>query len=70
VDPDGEEIETVPDLISFGLSVVDFVRDPSWENAGFAVLDLVSVAAVGVPAAAGYVRHAGKLDDAAKAVGW
>jgi len=68
VDPDGEVVETVVDIASVGLSAYDLYNEPSWANAGWLALD-VGCALVPFVPAVGAVRHAGKIDDAAKAVG-
>jgi RHS repeat-associated protein len=55
------------DVVSFGVSFNDFVRDPSLANAGWLALDTISLLPL-IPAF-GAIHHAGKLDevgDAAK----
>lgn len=63
VDREGEWVETALDVVSFGMSARDFWKSPSWSNAGWVALDLVSVALPLVPAV-GIAQHAGKIDDA------
>ena len=67
-DPDGRAvwaavayvIDAAPDAASLGLSVKDFVNQPSWENAGWVGLDLAAMI-VPVWKAPGIIRHGRKL---------
>jgi RHS repeat-associated protein len=68
VDPNGKVVETVIDVASVGMSAVDLYNDPSWANAGWLALDVVSAAIPFVPAV-GAVRHAAKLGGVVKAIG-
>ncbi len=67
-DPDGEAAETALDVAAVGISAYEFVQDPSWSKAGWLALD-VGAALVPFLPAVGIVRHAGKIDDVAKAIG-
>jgi len=62
VDPDGKAVETALDVISVGLSANDMYQNPSWENAGWLVADVIGAVLPFVPAA-GIIRHAGKIDN-------
>jgi RHS repeat-associated protein len=68
IDPDGKVVETVVDVASIGLSAYDLYEEPSWTNLGWLALDIGAALVPFVPAA-GVVRHADKLHDAAKWVG-
>ena len=73
-DPTGELFWDVVDCFMAALSINDFIQNPSWENFGWAALDIVSLLPV-VPSLS-YVRRgiqaADTLSDARKAtnVGW
>jgi RHS repeat-associated protein len=68
VDPDGQAAETIADVASVGMSAYDLWQEPSWENAGWLALDIVCAGVPFLPAA-GIVRHAGKLEKLADAIG-
>lgn len=60
VDPTGEvPVETIADISSIGVSAYDFVKEPSWANAGFLVWDIASAALPYVPGS--YVAKGGKV---------
>ena len=67
VDPDGQAVETVVDVVSIGLSAKDMWDNPSWGNAGWLLLDIGAAAVPFLPAV-GVVRHAGKIDDLIDAI--
>ena len=49
-DPDGLAIETLFDVVSVVWSAADFVKAPTWPNAGWLTLDVVSAAIPFLPA--------------------
>ncbi|MEW6618173.1 MAG: RHS repeat-associated core domain-containing protein [bacterium] len=53
VDPDGEAAETVWDVTSLGVGVVEFAMAPSWIGAGAIIVDLGATFIPGVPGGAG-----------------
>ena len=61
-DPSGCAWDTILDIISIGWSIYDFIRKPSWENAGWLALDVVFGM---VPFLTGsrIMKAASKLDD-------
>ncbi len=44
VDPGGHGIEIWLDIISLAADVVEFVKEPSWVNAGWVALDVAAIA--------------------------
>jgi len=60
VDADGNAVETAVDVVCVGFSAYDFIKDPSWKNAGLALLDIGCAAAPFVPAV-GLARHSAKI---------
>ena len=59
VDPDGNTPWDVVDIVSLGMSINDFRKDPSWANAGWVAADVVG--ALPLLPSVGLIRHAGKL---------
>ena len=49
MDPSGHIIDTLFDIASFGSSVYDFVKNPSWGNAGYIAWDVGAAVVPGVP---------------------
>ncbi|MBK8321765.1 MAG: RHS domain-containing protein [Betaproteobacteria bacterium] len=68
VDPDGRAAETVFDLISFGISVEMFRREPTLGNFLGAAVDGLAVAVPFVPGGVGAIRSVGKAAEAASDV--
>ena len=64
VDPSGYVWETVFDIISIGWSLYDFIRKPSWENAGWLALD-IGFAIVPFLTGSKLIKAASKLDEVA-----
>jgi RHS repeat-associated protein len=60
VDREGRFWDYAIDAVSVGLSAKDFWDDPSWANAGWLALDVVT-GVIPVLPAVGLVRHAGKI---------
>jgi RHS repeat-associated protein len=58
-DPSGAIVETALDVASVALSAWDFYQDPTWANAGWLALDVVSAIVPFLPAI-GAVRHGAK----------
>ena len=59
VDPSGDWIETVIDVVSTGYSLATFMKKPPWLNAGYLIWD---VGATLIPFLSGsYVKRSGKL---------
>ncbi len=67
VDPSGHAWETIFDIGFAIWSLVDFIKDPTWENAGWLALDAFAVA---VPFLPGGSKVITKADDIADAVGF
>jgi len=59
VDPDGNMPWDALDVVSLGLSINDFRKDPSWANAGWVAADVAGLLPL-LPSA-GLVRHGSKL---------
>ena len=49
VDPTGHWFETLFDIVSLGSSIYDFVRKPSWANAGYLAWDIGATVIPGAP---------------------
>ncbi len=65
VDPDGRAAETIFDVISFGISVEMFRRDPTIGNFLGAAVDGLAVAIPFMPGGVGSIRAVGKAAEAA-----
>ena len=61
-DPIGCSADTILDIISIGWSFFDFIRKPTWENAGWLALDVV-FAVVPFLTGSQIMKAASKLDD-------
>lgn len=72
VDPSGHFVETIVDIASFAYDAYEFVKDPSWSNAGYVALDVASAAIPFVPSGSSAIRAtskvASKADDVSDAV--
>ncbi len=44
IDPSGEILDTIIDVISIGWSLYDLIKDPSWANAGWLAFDVLFAA--------------------------
>jgi len=60
VDPDGRAIETVFDVLSFGISVGFLIDEPNLDNAAGAAIDGLAIFVPFVPGGAGVLRTASK----------
>jgi hypothetical protein len=69
IDPSGYFWDTVIDVISVGWSLYDFIKDPSWSNAGWLALDVV-FAAVPFLTGSRLIKSASKLDDISDVAGY
>ena len=69
-DPSGHAFETLLDIAGLILSAIDFIKEPSWENAAFLLWDAAGVLIPFVPGsyAGKGVKVLGKIDDVADAV--
>lgn len=68
MDPDGRTIWDVIDVAFAAMSVKDLVEEPSWENAGWATLDVAAIFPI-VPSSGWFRRGADAASDAAKKIG-
>ena len=57
--------EEASDVISFSLSLHEFIKNPNWKTGGWLVLDTIGIVVPFVPAIGGYIQKSAK---AAKAV--
>lgn len=67
-DPDGRAAETILDVVSFGISLEMFRRDPTVGNFLGAAVDALAVAVPFVPGGVGSIRALGKGAEAAKEI--
>jgi RHS repeat-associated protein len=65
IDPTGTVVETALDIVSVGLSLWDFLRCPSWANAGWLGADVLGAVVPFLPSL-GTVRRTAKWADAAR----
>lgn len=68
VDPDGEFWDTVLDAVGVGMAAYDFVKEPSWKNAGALALEVGAMAAPGIPSPRGLRLGAKIIEGAADAI--
>lgn len=66
-DPSGHAWETVFDIGFAIWSLVDFIKDPTWENAGWLALDVLALAVPFLPSGSKVIT---KADDIVDAVGF
>ena len=64
-DPSGHARETVFDIVFAIWSLVDFIKDPTWENAGWIALDLLALAVPFLPGGSKVITKADDIVDAA-----
>ncbi|MBI2147407.1 PKD domain-containing protein [Candidatus Woesearchaeota archaeon] len=67
VDPSGNTAWDVLDIGLAGFDITAFFNNPSWENAGWATLSLISLLPI-LPNIAGYIRYGDKVIEAGRAV--
>jgi hypothetical protein len=70
VDPDGRAAETALDIISLGLSIAEFNRDPGILTGLGVAYDGLATAVPFLPAGFGIIRGAGRVADAADVPKW
>ncbi|ULO10321.1 hypothetical protein H1230_12480 [Paenibacillus sp. 19GGS1-52] len=58
VDPSGHILNTIVDAASFVYDAYEFVKDPSWSNASYVGLDVLSAAVPFVPSGSSAIRAA------------
>lgn len=68
VDPDGGTLWDIIDVAFAAMSVKDLVEEPSWENAGWATLDVAAIFPI-VPSSGWFRRGADAASDAGKLLG-
>lgn len=62
-DPSGHAWDWVLDIVSVAWSLYDFIKDPTWENAGWLTLDVVLGIIPFVPAIGKGLKGLSKVDD-------
>jgi hypothetical protein len=67
-DPSGHWFETAIDIASLIWSIVEFSNDPSWANAGYIGLDIVTIVVPIAPAGGAIGRAVAHGDDVADAI--
>lgn len=62
-DPSGHFWDWILDILSIGWSLVDFIKNPTWANAGWLALDVILGVIPFVPAIGKGIKGLSKIDD-------
>jgi len=68
IDPTGNILESVIDVVSLSLSINDFKQNPTFGNAAFVGLDAIGLAIPGIPAIGGILKHGDEIVKGTKAL--